>query len=357
MWSDKHINLFGRAMRGQTLITTAIVAVAMGCGGDSPTSPESPKSPELVVEALTPTSIQDTVGRSVAVLPAVRITDRRTGAPLPNIKVLFIPVSGGRLTEGVVLTDALGVARAGEWNLPRQPGVVGLQVWTDGRNYLEFHATVVADVPARLSTWTRSERLGLIGEISDVFLEVQDRFSNPLSNIELKVRTIDANGTVTDSSIFSNAYGLAVVNGWTLGPIPGVNSLTITVSGIEPLVLRATSVDPSTVKWYTLESLASCCTYSWTLHDANIDEGRIGFTSLDGCACLRPEGQYLTTLKFSDGRSRVSSGSYRMAGDELFSTDGDWRYGKLSGQSLVLDAFDPWDFEFFLNWIYKESRP
>jgi hypothetical protein len=46
-----------------------------------------------------------------------------------------------------------------------------------------------------------------------------------------------------------------------------------------------------------------------------------------------------------------------MAGDELFSTDGDWRYGKLNGQSLVLDAFDPWDFEFFLNWIYKESRP
>jgi hypothetical protein len=234
-------------MRGQTLFTTAIVAVAMGCGGDSPTSPESPKSPELVVEALTPTSIQDTVGRSVALPPAVRITDRRTGAPLPNIKVWFTPVSGGRLTEGVVLTDALGVASAGEWNLPRQPGVVGIQVWTNGRNYLEFHATVVADVPARLSTWTRSERLGLIGEISDVFLAVYDRFSNPLSNVELKVRTIDANGTVTDSSIFSNGYGLAAVNAWTLGPIPGVNSLTITVGGIEPLVLRATSVDPTTV--------------------------------------------------------------------------------------------------------------
>ena len=54
-------------------------------------------------------------------------------------------------------------------------------------------------------------------------------------------------GNVTGATQTTNSAGIATVGGWTLGSIPGTNTLTATVSGLTPLTFTATSMDPCTI--------------------------------------------------------------------------------------------------------------
>ena len=333
-------------MHSRVLITTTLIAV-MACNGESPTSP-SPDAP--LIEALTPISLEGVVGATAATVPAVRLTNKRTGAPLSNIPVYFVPQNGGGVATGHTTTDADGVARAGEWTFSTRAGTNELWVEAFGTHWLSFRATVNPDVPARIFTYDQVERVRVVGDVSDVWLSVQDQFQNPNPNIELTVSMVGASGTVTDLKLVSNREGYAVVSAWTLDSMPGINSLTASIPGIEPTVIKARGVDPATVKWYNLESLEDGRTLA---ADSLGISGRIGFTSFDGCVCLRPEGYYIRMTKF--GWRGSSSGTYTFSGNQLSTKNGEWS-AKLDGDVLVLSALDPWDGEYFVNWVYRVAK-
>ena len=339
-------------MRTRVLITTALIAV-MACKDESPTSP-SPDTP--LVEALSPISMEGVVGATAATVPAVRLTDKRTGAPLSNIPVYFIPQDGGSVTTGHTTTDADGIARAGEWTFGPRTGTSELWVEAFGTHWFSFRATLKPDVPSRLFTYDTVDRVRLVGDVSDVWLIVQDAFLNLIPNIELKVSIVAASGSVIESTQVSDDHGYAVVR-WTLDSMPGINSLTVTVPGVEPFVLKARGVDPATVKWYDLESLSLSDGKTYGPDFYRISESRIGFTSFDGCVCLRPDGYYIRMIKFSDS-SRVSSwsGTYTFSGNQLSTNNGDWSSAKLEGDVLLLSSLDPWDNEYPVTWIYRVAK-
>lgn len=81
------------------------------------------------------------VGGSVAVAPAVLLTDA-AGHPLPGVSLNFAVASGGGSVSGAApLTDASGIATLGGWILGLPPGPNTLTVSRSGVPSLTLHAT------------------------------------------------------------------------------------------------------------------------------------------------------------------------------------------------------------------------
>lgn len=76
---------------------------------------------------------------------------------------------------------------------------------------------------------------------------VYDQTGDPLSGVTVTFLPASGGGSVTGESQVTNAEGVATVGSWTLGSVPGTNTLTATVSGLPPLVFTASSINPCTV--------------------------------------------------------------------------------------------------------------
>jgi hypothetical protein len=179
-----------------------------------------------------------------------------------------------------------------------------------------------------------------------------DRFNNSLPATEVQLRTVGSSGRVSEWKVTTDGFGTAIVKDWALDSVPGLNTLALSVDGVELKVLRVTGIDPSTVKWYRLEELRTT-DKSIPPKNWGIVEGRIGFTSSDGCICLRAEGVYIRTLKFFDGSSSSSSGTYKLQGKQLTSMSLAWDNGIVDGDELSIEAWDPYDAEWWFTWVYK----
>ena len=57
------------------------------------------------------------VGAAVRNEPKVRVTDARTGQPLPSLNVTFTPSASGGVDNTDAATDGNGFATAGQWTL------------------------------------------------------------------------------------------------------------------------------------------------------------------------------------------------------------------------------------------------
>jgi hypothetical protein len=239
-------------MRARPLITAALIAAAVACREETPTSPAS-QTP--FVEALSPTSLEGVVGEIAPVAPVVRITDRGTGKPLPNVAVIFVPVNGGSVTNDRVVTDSLGIARAVEWRFGTRAGVSGLAVWAFGGPRVSFRATLKPGAPVRVSNPDTADEVRLVGDSRDVWLSVTDRFYNAIPSIEVQLHAVGPSGRVSQSTAMTDYYGFVIVKDWAVDSVPGLNTLTLSIDGVELEVLRVTGVDPVTVKWYSLEEL------------------------------------------------------------------------------------------------------
>jgi hypothetical protein len=338
-------------MSVRTAITLALIGAALGCASEPPTQPASSIAAP-VFEALAPLRTEGIVGQRSAISPAIRITDREDGRPLAGVEVMFVPSAGGDVTERRVKTDADGIARAGEWTFgtnTRLSGELGVLVY--GTIQMRFLAALKPDVPHHIGSYTARERLGLIGDVDDVWLIVMDRFDNPIPGVELTLNFISASGAVTNSTLVTDQYGGAIVKGWTLDSLPGVNSLSVSTQGVTLAVFQARGVDPASVKWYSLDS-ARAGNKTYSLQSLGVS-GMIGFTSFDGCLCMRAEGYYIRINKAPGYSSQTWSGRYTLSANELSTRTLDFANARFVGDALTLDALDPWDGEFYLTWIYS----
>ena len=61
---------------------------------------------------------------------------------------------------------------------------------------------------------------------------VRDVNDQPLSNVEVIFEVTSGNGSITGGTTTTNENGIAEVGGWTLGELPGINTLTATVMSL-----------------------------------------------------------------------------------------------------------------------------
>ena len=181
-------------------------------------------------------------GSAVPVPPAARVTDAH-GNPVAGVTVTFAIVSGGgQVTDATPVSDANGVATVGSWTLGPVAGTNELSATVDGLTPVTFTATGTSGAPAILTIHGGNDQTATVGTaVTSPSVLVTDASGNPLAGVTVVFAVVAGGGQVTGESALTNASGVATVGSWTLGTTPGVNQLSATVDGLEPVTFNATA--------------------------------------------------------------------------------------------------------------------
>jgi hypothetical protein len=189
------------------------------------------------------------VGQAVTTRPAVKVTTN--GVATPNSTVTFAVTSGGgSVSGGTVTTGADGIARVGGWTLGTTVGANTLAASVSGASGSPVTFTAIgtagaAALVAKVSGDGGTSGVGLAVTAKPT-VKVTDAFGNPVSGAIVNFVVGSGGGAVNGASAVTGSDGTAGVGGWTLGSVPGANTLIATVvgSGISgnPLTFSVTGV-------------------------------------------------------------------------------------------------------------------
>jgi adhesin/invasin len=172
-----------------------------------------------------------TVGEPVTQRPAVTVLDQR-GDPMFGVAVTFaVSAGGGSVTGATVFSDAQGLARVESWTLGTATGTNTLRATAGSLTSVTFNASAQAAAPATLTRTAGDEQTATVGTAVNVApaVTVRDRFNNPVPNATVTFAVAGGGGSVTAPAAFSSNAGVASVGSWTLGAVPGANSLSATL--------------------------------------------------------------------------------------------------------------------------------
>lgn len=219
-----------------------------------------------------------TVGSALPNILSIWVVDG-TGKGIPNVPVTFaITLGGGRIESARATTSSVGIASSGKWILGTIVGTQLVTVTVDGRGItVPFAATGVA-VPAAAPTPAPApapvaSSAALTGGNnqaapagrgirSDITLRVADASGNAFPNATITLAAGNG-GSVSPASIVTNSTGVAIIHGWTLGPLTGAQTLSARVA--------TGSVNPT----ITVNAIATGVRIV-TFGDSNTDQGYAG---------------------------------------------------------------------------------
>lgn len=253
-------------------IGLALLFVALGC--EDATAPQA----KFLLKAVTSTNVEGVVGSLAPVEPTVLVTDR-SGMPVANVAVRFELVhaeSGGTLgsiARRDALTNAEGIASAGEWTLSTTSGRNLLQVTTYGALTLWFAAQATPDAPFFLE-WQAGtgDQVAFRGmTVRPPAVQVRDRFGNGVPGIAVKFAITAGGGSLEGSESVTTIDG-AAAHAWTLGA--GLEANTITASALELPSIEFTVqvVEPDVI--YDLKLIDGAA-----LDGYDVESGFIGLTA------------------------------------------------------------------------------
>ena len=160
---------------------------------------------------------------------------------------------GGSMFAGAATTDVHGIA-ADYWTLGTSTAaaqrVEVRAVLSSGQKQVfgVFNATPLPGPPSQIAANGGDNQSAPVNTAVAVApsVIVHDQFNNPVNNATVAFATATGGGSVSGPSQTTNAAGVASVGGWTLGPVPGANTLTATVTGSgvsgNPVTFAATGV-------------------------------------------------------------------------------------------------------------------
>jgi hypothetical protein len=181
----------------------------------------------------------------------VRVEDRH-GNPIPGASVQFAVVEGGGSVQpGGATTDEEGRAST-TWTLG---GLVGLQrvtVTSGGLAALSFTANATLP-PESVQIVAGDGQTGIVGQpvAEPPAVRVLGPGGAPLAGLDVEFAVL-AGGGLLDAgagtpaiavTVRTDANGVAAVEAWILGPVPGLNTLIVSVPGLAPVGFTA-DADP-----------------------------------------------------------------------------------------------------------------
>ncbi|MCU0635846.1 MAG: PQQ-dependent sugar dehydrogenase [Gemmatimonadaceae bacterium] len=180
---------------------------------------------------------------SVAVRPATRVLDGNNN-PVRGVPVTFVVISGGGSVTGAdVVTDDNGVATVGAWTLG---GIVGTQTLAARSPGLpEASLTATATVPASgtITVAAGNNQTAPTGALVPIApsVVVRDAGARPLGGVAVTFGVTAGGGTVTPTTVTTDAAGVATVTSWRLGTTAGANTLVASRAGFASAVFAATA--------------------------------------------------------------------------------------------------------------------
>lgn len=182
------------------------------------------------------------VGTAVTSAPVVRVLDS-AGNPVPGVAVVFSVASGnGSVTGASPITDGSGTAAVGSWTLGTTPGTNTLRATVDALTPAVFTATGLVGPPANLDKSAGDAQFANVGNpvpINPTVL-VTDQFANPIQGVNVTFALGAGGGSISGANQTTGSNGQATIGSWTLGPNPGANSVTASVSGLGAVTFDAT---------------------------------------------------------------------------------------------------------------------
>jgi hypothetical protein len=192
----------------------------------------------------------------------VRVTDS-AGAPLGDVPVSWEAAGGGTIVGDGGRTDSLGQARA-RWTLGPRAGSQRAYVQVGASRAVPravFLATALPGPAASLALVRGAAPRGIAARplVPAVQVRVTDRHGNPVAGVRISLRP--GQGTVAERTAVSDSTGRAEA-AWTLGPVAGLQRLTVSAQGIEaPLDVTARAMAGAPTK-LALEGLPAAATVS-----------------------------------------------------------------------------------------------
>ncbi len=163
----------------------------------------------------------------------VEVRDR-SGEPLPGVQVMFsVTAGGGTLSATSVATDSKGRA-ASILTLGPDPGTNSVDVTVVGITRTVTFAAEGIRIPRTLEIISGGGQEGLPGSALEnpFVVEVQDQSDKPLPGVQVTFSITAGGGMLSATSVTTDSNGRAE-SILTLGPDPGANSVTVSVSGIQ----------------------------------------------------------------------------------------------------------------------------
>ncbi|MEQ1691331.1 MAG: Ig-like domain-containing protein [Gemmatimonas sp.] len=175
--------------------------------------------------------------------------------PVSGVSVTFAVTAGGGAIDPVspasVVTNASGVATLTSWTLGTIAGANTVTATVAGLtgSPVTFTATGTAGVAttiAAVSTLTQSATISTDVSAPPSVL-VTDANGNPVSGVSVTFALTGGGGAivpVSPATIVTNASGIATLTSWTVGAVPGANTVTATVAGLagSPVTFTATGI-------------------------------------------------------------------------------------------------------------------
>ncbi len=219
-----------------------LAVVVAGCGDD----PVAVDPIASVVKTGSTDNQLVAAGTVVPVSPEVAVTTA-SGAKAIGATVTFTVEGGGGMVDGgVAVTDSRGLARPREWTLGQiatanflKATANGLEVTFTAIGIPGPAALVVASAGEEQSARVRTE------VVIPPAVRVSDQFGNGVQGETVQWQVMSGGGQLIGSgSMVSEPDGVAQVQGWQMGPTPGLNTLQADVPGLSTIVLFDATATP-----------------------------------------------------------------------------------------------------------------
>ena len=211
--------------------TNTVVAAVTGVQGEQTFTAEGVRIPKSL-EIISGDKQQGLPGMALEKAFVVEVRDQ-FDKPLPGAQVTFSVASGGGTLSAITaLTDSNGRVES-TLTLGSNPGANAVTVSVIGiQEERTFNAEGIR-IPKAFWVISGFDQQGLVGEaLANPFIvEVRDQFGERLPDVQVIFSVASGGGTLSVTTAATDSNG-QVESILTLGPNPGTNTVTVSVTGI-----------------------------------------------------------------------------------------------------------------------------
>ena len=171
-------------------------------------------------------------GEALAKPFVVEVRDE-SGEPLPSVQVTFAVSSGGGTLSVTSATTGSNGRTESILTLGPNPGTNTVTVSVTGSQEKETFTAEGIRIPKRLEIISGKDQEGQPGAALEnpFIVEVRDQSDRPLPGVQVTFSVSSGGGTLSATSVTTDSNGRAEST-LTLGPNPGTNTVTVSVTGI-----------------------------------------------------------------------------------------------------------------------------
>jgi hypothetical protein len=210
-------------------------------------------------------------GTAVTVAPSVRVADQY-GNPTQGASVAFaVTGGGGSVTGSPATVDGTGLARVGSWTLGTTAGANQLTATLGSLAPVLFSATGSVGAATQVVVTAGNNQSAVAGGMVGVppAVSVRDQHGNGVTGVAVTFAVTSGGGSITGASQTSGTDGIATVGSWTLGTLPGANTLSASAAGVgTPAAISATALTGAADSIYYVAGNSQSDTVAATLPTA-----------------------------------------------------------------------------------------